>query len=122
MDSIPLSTHIISSLTDDEANSLWAAIQTTMSSIREAGVVQRNRLLRKLLWNRESSRATWIDFSQNALVGDMSVDDAIKRKDSDFAIPFNRFEEAMNAAFHTKRYKHIQSQNSLHSRSLLKKL
>ena len=98
IDGIPLSPRIISSLTDDEANSLWAVIQSSMSSIHEIGVVRRNRLLQKLLWKKESSRVTWIDFSQSALVADMSVDDAIAGKDSDLAILFNRFEEAMNAS------------------------
>ena len=97
---IPLSPRIISPLTDDEANSLWDMIQSTVSSIHEMGVVRRNRLLRKVLWNRESRRVTWIDFSQSALVADMSVDEATAGKDSDFAILFNRFEEAMNESGH----------------------
>lgn len=96
VDGIPLSPPIISSLTDDEANDLWDVIQSTMSSIHEAGAIRRNRLLRKLLWNRRTSRLAWIDFSQSALVSDKSVVEAKQGKDSDFAILFNRFEEAMN--------------------------
>src|SRR6202022_1460448 len=75
VEGVPLSPSIISSLTDDEATHLWDKIQSSMSSIHKGGVIRRNRLLRKVLWYRESSKVTWTDFSQSAVVEDMSVDD-----------------------------------------------
>ena len=72
---MPLSSSTIFSLTDDEAHHLWDKIQSSPTSIHEGGLIRRNRLLRKVLWHRESSKVTWTDFSQSAVVEDMSVDD-----------------------------------------------
>jgi hypothetical protein len=96
VEGLPLSPAIISSLTDDEAHSLWELIQASLMAIHQKGVIHRNRVLRKILWNTELSRMTWTDFTRSAITSDMSVEHTAAGKDSDLALIFNRFEEAMN--------------------------
>ena len=96
VEGVPLSPAIISSLTDDEANSLWELIHASLMAIHQKGVIHRNRVLRKILWNTELSRITWMDFTQSAITSDMKVEQTAAGKDSDLAVIFNRFEEAMN--------------------------
>jgi len=96
VEGVELSASIISQLTDEEAQSLWDSVDKSIKLIHETGVLRRNRLLRKVLWNRETGRVAFTDFSQSGIIASTSEEQVIAGKNSDIGYLFDRFEEAMN--------------------------
>lgn len=96
VEGVELSASIISQLTDGEAQSLWDSVDKSIKLIHETGVIRRNRLLRKVLWNTETGRITFTDFAQGGIIASMSEEQVIAGKNSDIGYLFDRFEEAMN--------------------------
>jgi len=96
VEGVELSASIISQLTDVEAQSLWDSVDKSIRLIHETGVIRRNRLLRKVLWNTDTGRVTFTDFAQGGIIASMSEEQVIAGKNSDIGYLFDRFEEAMN--------------------------
>jgi hypothetical protein len=71
-------------------------VDKSINKIHETGVIRRNRLLRKVLWNTETGRVTFTDFSQSGIIANLSEKQVIAGKGGDIGFLFDRFEEAMN--------------------------
>ena len=97
VDGFELSAGLISGLTDEEARSLWQLIERTINVIHSAGVIRYDRVLRKIMWNRDNGRLVWTDFGQSNFIEDISEDQATIGKDSEVAVLYSRFEDALNA-------------------------